>query len=122
MKNLTVIILCVLSLSIFVTKTSTAENALLIEKKHMEEKTLKVWGNCGMCKQTIEKAVKAVKGVNKGVWNVDEKVLELVFDPHTTSIDVISKAVADAGYDTALHTASVDAYNNLHKCCQYERK
>ena len=37
--------------SIFTINTSTAQSA--------KTETIKVWGNCGMCKTTIEKAAKS---------------------------------------------------------------
>jgi len=34
----------------------------------------------------------------------------------------IHKKIASVGYDTELETANDEVYNNLHGCCQYERK
>ena len=39
-----------------------------------------VRGNCGMCKNTIEKAANGVEGVAKATWNVDKKKIEVSFD------------------------------------------
>ena len=83
---------------------------------------LKVWGNCGMCKKTIEEALAGVNGLIRGEWDVKKKVLHVEFDSSKTSVEMISKAVAASGYDTEYHTADNDAYNNLHTCCQYDRK
>lgn len=82
----------------------------------------KVWGNCGMCKKTIEKAAKGIAGVESASWNVDTHQFSVVFDPAKTNARQVHQAIADAGYDTDLLKGNDTAYNNLHACCQYERK
>ncbi len=81
-----------------------------------------VWGNCGMCKKTIEKAAKNVDGVEKAVWNVDTHQFTVTFDAAKTEVGKIHQAIAAVGYDTDQAHGSDEAYNNLHGCCQYDRK
>ncbi|MEY3194639.1 MAG: hypothetical protein RIQ78_736, partial [Bacteroidota bacterium] len=38
----------------------------------------KVYGNCGMCEQRIEKAA-SIKGVKSADWDVDTKILSITF-------------------------------------------
>jgi periplasmic mercuric ion binding protein len=83
--------------------------------------TIKVWGNCDMCKARIEKAAK-VTGVSKAEWNKETKVLTLVYDPSKVKSDDIQKKIADVGHDTEKFKADDKAYNALDDCCQYERK
>jgi copper chaperone CopZ len=80
-----------------------------------------VWGNCGMCKETIEKSLK-ILGVKKANWHIESKIMTVSFD--TTLVDVISiqKAIAAVGYDNVQYTGDNSAYAKLHACCQYERK
>ena len=80
---------------------------------------LKVAGNCGMCKSSIEKAAKSA-GATNASWDADAKLLTLIFDSKT-SLEKIETAVAAVGYDTEHKTATNDAYNALHECCKYER-
>ncbi len=87
----------------------------------MQTETFKVWGNCGMCKKTIEKSLK-VKGVSSAKWNRDTKMMTVVFDKKLIDLPTIHKKIASAGYDTELETASDEVYNKLHGCCQYDRK
>ena len=50
--------------------------------------TFKVFGNCEMCKERIEKAAKG-KGIVKANWDIDTKILTLlinVYQPLTTSL------------------------------------
>lgn len=89
--------------------------------KKGQTETFKVWGNCGMCESTIEKALK-IKGVSKADWNKDTKMIMVVFNPKKITLADIHKKLASVGYDTELETAPKEVYDNLHGCCQYERK
>lgn len=81
----------------------------------------KVYGNCGMCKSTIEKAANGVKGVNSAVWEVKTDTITVSYDPKKTNQDKILQAIADKGYDSDSHRATDEAYNKLPGCCQYDR-
>jgi periplasmic mercuric ion binding protein len=81
-----------------------------------------VYGNCGMCKQRIEKAVKATEGVSKAVWNQKTKVLKVKYDSAKTDVNKLHQAVADVGHDTELVRAKDEVYEQLHSCCKYVRK
>ena len=83
--------------------------------------TYKVYGNCVMCKSTIEKAANGVKGVNSAVWEVKTDTLTFSYDTKKTNPDAILQAIADKGYDSDTHRATDEAYNKLHGCCQYDR-
>jgi len=83
--------------------------------------TVKVWGNCGMCKKTIEKAAKSA-GAKTASWNADLHQLIVSYKSDKTSNLKIQQAVAESGYDTQDVTAPDEAYNKLHGCCQYDRK
>lgn len=92
-----------------------------VAQSTVKKETIKVWGNCGMCKKNIEKAAKSA-GATAASWNEDSKQLKLTYSLSKTSGDKIQQAIADAGYDTQDKTAPDEAYNNLHGCCQYDRK
>src|SRR6056297_1507626 len=87
------------------------------------EKTekFKVYGNCGMCEKTIEKATKSVDGVSTADWNKETKMIEVKFDDSKTNVHKVHMAIAKAGYDTKMHKASDEAYEKLPACCKYER-
>jgi len=82
--------------------------------------TIKVAGNCGMCKSNIEKAAKDA-GASSAVWDKSSKLLVVEYDAAKTSNIDIQKKVAAAGYDTQDVKASDKSYNKLEKCCQYDR-
>lgn len=82
---------------------------------------IKVWGNCGMCKKTIEAA--ALKaGASTASWSEETKMLSIAYKPKKTDVKAIQEAVAASGYDTQDVTAPNEVYSKLHGCCQYDRK
>ncbi|MEN9349614.1 MAG: hypothetical protein RL372_592 [Bacteroidota bacterium] len=86
-----------------------------------KSETFKVWGNCGMCKSTIEKAAKEA-GASAAVWNKATKMLKITYAEAVTSNAKIQEKIAAAGYDTKDLTAPDAVYSELPECCQYERK
>ena len=83
--------------------------------------TFIVYGNCDMCKDNIEGVLKKKEGVLKKDWSTKTKMLTVTYDPAKTTLTQIKQKIADAGYDTDEIRAKDAVYNNLHKCCQYER-
>lgn len=83
--------------------------------------TFKVWGNCEMCKETIEGSLK-VDGISKADWNVDTKIMSVNFDSTKISLDKIQKNIAMVGYDNDKFKGDDKAYSELPECCQYDRK
>ncbi|MFN0031215.1 MAG: heavy-metal-associated domain-containing protein [Flavobacteriales bacterium] len=81
----------------------------------------KVWGNCSMCKKTIENALD-VNGVIEADWNKDTKMMKVSYDSTLIKLDALQQLIVQAGYDTEKYTAEQSTYNSLHECCQYERK
>jgi len=90
------------------------------ENKHGKTESFKVDGNCGMCKQTIEKSLK-VEGVYSADWDKKTKILTVTYDTLMTSKSTIATYVARSGYDNEFVKAKDEVYNNLHTCCQYRR-
>jgi copper chaperone CopZ len=88
--------------------------------KNSVTETVKVYGNCGMCKTTIEK-VGSLKNTAKVDWDADTQMATLTYDSKKTNQDAILKRIALSGYDSEKFLAPDDVYNNLHGCCQYER-
>lgn len=82
--------------------------------------TFSVSGNCGMCKSKIEKAAKEA-GASTAKWDVDSKALTVTYKSSTTNTAKIQKKIAAVGYDNAGYKSTVEAYNKLHGCCQYNR-
>lgn len=96
------------------TETATAPN--------IQHEMFKVSGNCGMCEETIETAVKALSGVNEADWSQETKMIHVSFNSDKVKLSEIHKAIAKAGYDTELEKADDEVYNSLPGCCQYTRE
>lgn len=96
-----------------------------INKTEMENgiatSTFKVWGNCGMCKNTIEGSLKT-EGIKSADWNVESKIITVEYDTSKITLDQIQRNIAGVGYDNDVYTGGENAYNNLHECCKYDRK
>lgn len=80
-----------------------------------------VLGNCDMCQTKITKTAKSVEGVRKAQWNIATQQMFIKFDAEKTSLDIIQKAISDAGYDNDAYRADDAVYEQLHYCCKYDR-
>lgn len=88
--------------------------------KNAKTETVKIFGNCGMCETTIEKA----GNINKLAivdWDKDTKMATITYDTAKTNPDEILKRIALAGYDSEKFLAPEEAFNKLPECCQYKR-
>ncbi len=85
------------------------------------KESFQVWGNCGMCKKTIEAAAQKA-GTKTAEWNKETEQIVVVYDAKKLSGDIIQQQIALAGYDTEKFAADDNAYDNLHECCKYDRK
>lgn len=89
--------------------------------KNKTTETVKINGNCSMCKKTIENAANISKEA-KVNWNETTKMATITYDNKKTNLDTILKRVADAGYDNERFNAPTTVYDELHGCCQYDRE
>src|SRR5690349_9259432 len=97
---------------IFYATSTFAQNALTDTTV-----SFKVYGACeGRCKARIESAVQG-KGIQSDVWNVDSKMLTVVYDPSKTSLEKIQTHILDTGHDLDDKKAKEEVYNTLPSCC-----
>lgn len=89
--------------------------------KNAKTESVKIYGNCGMCKTKIEKAGNLIN-VAKVDWDADTKMATLTYDESKTNQDEILKRIALVGYDSEKFLAPDKAYSNLPGCCQYDRE
>lgn len=92
------------------------------EHLHQISFSFKVYGNCEMCRERIEKAAKTVKGVLKANWNVETKMMEVTVLDNSIKAGKVSAAIAAAGHDTEFEKAPESAYEELPGCCRYDRE
>lgn len=88
--------------------------------KNSKTETVKIYGNCGMCEATIEKAGYKKK-IAQVEWNKDTQMATLTYDAKKTNQDEILKRIALSGYDSKSYLAPDDAYAKLPDCCKYDR-
>ncbi len=103
-------IVCVLLLSV----------SSFAQISNLQTETVKIYGNCDMCKSTIEKAGN-IKKVAAVAWTENTKMAEIAYDSKKTNPDEILKRIALAGYDNEKFLAPDDVYAKLPECCRYKR-
>lgn len=84
--------------------------------------TIEVNGNCDQCQKRIQKAAFSVSGVKSANWNIETHELSLILNEEKATILNVKTAVAKAGYDTDEVKTTVEDYDKLPGCCQYNRK
>lgn len=114
----TIILLFVVVLLTAVGATVSAQTGT--KNSGPKTESFKVSGNCGMCKDRIEKAAKE-EGATTAAWDSKTKMLTVSYDQSKTSTDALSKKMAAVGHDTEKYKASDDVYAKLPGCCHYER-
>ena len=103
------------ALALFLSNTAGAQLSNAVTE------TVKIYGNCGMCETTIEKAGNK-KSVATVDWNKDSKMAVVTFNSKKTNLGAVLKNIALAGYDNQEFLAPDAAYNTLPECCKYERE
>ncbi len=106
-------------------KTDETNNENVEETKAVKTvaitESFKVFGNCTMCQERIEKAALAVEGVTKASWSTETKMIDLSLDNADFDVEKVQMAIANVGHDTQVHKAKGEVYNELPGCCQYDR-
>lgn len=81
--------------------------------------TFFVDGVCGMCKERIENSCIKVKGIKSVKWNIDSRMLSIIYNEKKINLPDIHKFVASIGHDTKIEKAPKEIYNSLEMCCKY---
>ncbi len=80
--------------------------------------SIKVYGNCGMCKKRIETALDH-KGIKQSKWSPSTKMLEVTYVPSKINEQKIHDLIAAVGHDTDKAKAKDEVYGKLPFCCLY---
>lgn len=112
MKHINIIIAILVLLS-FKACTAQIEN--------VKTENLKIYGNCGMCKTTIEKAGNN-GNISKVIWDKETKIANISYNSKETNLNEILKRIALSGYDNEKFLAPNEVYAKLPECCQYKRE
>ncbi len=107
MKNIFILIL-----SLLLSVTAFGQSSKLVKAE------IKVYGNCGMCKARIQKALDR-KGIKTATWDTKTKNLSIVYNSDKLSEMDIHKFIAEVGHDTDKAKAKDEVYAKLPFCCLY---
>jgi copper chaperone CopZ len=118
MKSVKLFLATILLMTIGITVSAQTQDKS--QAATLKTESFKVWGKCDMCKDRIEKAVKA-EGVSAASWDQKTQMLTVSYDPGKTNVDALSKKLASVGHDTEKYKAPDDVYSKLPSCCHYER-
>lgn len=102
----------------FTLLVSSTSNAQI---KNTKTETIKIYGNCDLCKGMIEKAGN-LKKTAAVTWNKDTQMATLTYDTGKTNQEEILKRIALAGFDSEKFLAPDDIYASLPECCHYSRE
>lgn len=80
-------------------------------------KQILVKGECGMCKEKIEKALD-IPGVSFAEWNEESKMLTVRYNDKKVTEDKIHETISNIGYATDRVEANTASQSKLDKCCQ----
>jgi copper chaperone CopZ len=105
----------ILALCILFTQSAQAQ------KNKTEKVTFKVFGNCPQCESRITDACD-LKGVKSAEWDVDTKMMTLIYNPNKITVDKVQDAIAASGHDTETKKAPDEVYSKLPDCCLYREK
>ncbi len=83
--------------------------------------TFWVAGICGLCEETIEKAMDT-KGVVAADYVLETNMLTVTYKPKKVSEAQLHALLNDAGYDTVQSKATEDQYSRTHGCCKYREQ
>ena len=81
-----------------------------------------VRGNCELCEKRIEKAALSIKGVKLADWDIPSNQISLICNSNKVDLETIHTGIAAQGHDTSEVKAKEEDYDELPKCCQYDRK
>jgi len=95
-----------------------AVSAVAYAQSKVTTSTIKVYGNCAMCKKRIETALDH-KGVKLAKWDPKTKELEVVYNNEKITEMQIHEIVASVGHDTDKVKAKDEVYAALPYCCLY---
>jgi copper chaperone CopZ len=120
MKTLNLLLTVLIATAINVSLYAQTHDSNTVNHASTRTESFKVYGNCEMCKDRIEKAVKE-KGATSASWDTKTKMLTVTYDLSKTNKDKLSKKLASVGHDTEKYKAPDDIYDKLPVCCHYER-
>jgi periplasmic mercuric ion binding protein len=82
-----------------------------------EEIIIQTTAQCNECKENIEKALRAEKGVRFVELDITTKTVKVVYNPKKTDPEALKKVISMVGYDADNIPADSAAVLRLSPCC-----
>lgn len=79
---------------------------------------IKTSGICEMCQYTLEKDMAFEKGVKEASFNLDDKVMTVVYNPKKTDAQTIRTRITMVGYHADTLARDPMTYEKLPMCCK----
>jgi copper chaperone CopZ len=73
---------------------------------------------CRSCVSTVQKALRAVKGVETARVDLKKKIATVTYASSMTSLEALETAVTKVGYAANERKADPEAYEKLDDCCK----
>jgi len=89
-----------------------------VELKNGYKIDIRTSGICEMCKETLEYDLAFEKGVKEAVFNLDNKVITIIYNPKRTNPDRLRKRITKIGYHADWLARDSAAYHKLPLCCK----
>ena len=83
-----------------------------------EEIIIQTTAQCGECKENIEKALMAEKGVRFAELDIKSKQAKVIYNSKRTTPEQLRTAISNVGYDADLVEANPEAVEKLSPCCK----
>lgn len=113
--ELRVFILSLISLTFFTQLKAQKEPVAVKDGYRIDIQTS---GICEMCKYTLEKDLTFEKGVKSADFNLENKVLTLVYNPKKTDPQTLRERITKVGYHADTLARDIQAYEKLPFCCK----
>lgn len=121
MKTLKIMFAMLFALATIQSATAQSDKLDRFKDRNITTSSIKVYGECGSCKNRIENALK-VEGVKSAKWNTEDQFLTVQYNAKNITLDKIRSLVAGVGHDTDKTKADNAVYQKLPDCCHYARK
>jgi cation transport ATPase len=88
------------------------------KKTKLDTIQIKTSGQCGMCKERIEKVMVYEKGVKTADYDETTAVVTVIYNAQKTTPETLRKAITVVGHDADDQLADPKAYAKLPTCCK----
>lgn len=87
-------------------------------KIYAQEATIQTSAECGSCKTRLEGVLNYTKGIKFATLNIEDKILNVHFNPKKITLEEIKKIISETGYDADDVKANPKSVKELPSCCK----